>query len=89
MGLDAIFDVREVHEYAGGHIAGAFNLPLSELQAGQIAIPEGRRCLIYCESGARCPAAAERLQAAGYRDIFTLRGGRKSWQDAHKALEES
>lgn len=80
--LQHIFDVREPHEFAAGHLDGAINLPLSALQADRAEIPGGKRCLVYCESGARCRPAAERLSAAGYREIFSLRGGRKAW---HKA----
>lgn len=77
-----LFDVREPDEYAAGHIPGAISLPLSTLQDGQARIPSGTRCLIYCESGARCRPAAVHFKAAGYREIFSLRGGRKAWQAA-------
>ena len=77
-----LFDVREPDEFAAGHIPGAVSLPLSTLQEGHGRIPSGERCLIYCESGARCRPAAVHFKAAGYREIFSLRGGRQAWQDA-------
>ena len=74
-----IFDVREADEFAAGHIDGACSLPLSQLLDGRADIPPGQRCLIYCESGARCRPAAATLYAAGYEEVLSLRGGRQAW----------
>mgnify|MGYP004444909735 CR=1 FL=1 len=63
-----IIYVREPGEFASGRIAGAVNVPLSELEQG--ALPA--RCLagagpvyIYCRSGRRSLAAALLLKRAG------------------------
>nr|WP_275401505.1 rhodanese-like domain-containing protein [Wenzhouxiangella limi] len=75
-------DVRERDEFAAGHIPGAHNLPLSELQSGRISPPAGSRCVVYCESGVRCHTAAEILKSFDYQDIRGLRGGLPAWQAA-------
>lgn len=72
-------DVRERDEFAAGHIPGAFNLPLSELQDGRTRPPAGSRCVLYCESGVRCRTAAEILKRFDYQDIRGLRGGLPAW----------
>jgi adenylyltransferase/sulfurtransferase len=73
-------DVREPDEFAAGHIPGALNLPLSQLQDGTISPPAESRCVLYCESGVRCRTAADILKRFDYQDIRGLRGGLPAWQ---------
>ena len=78
---DWIFlDVREPDEFAAGHIPGALNVPLSQLQNGTINPPAESRCVLYCESGVRCRTAADILKQFDYQDIRGLRGGLPAWQ---------
>jgi adenylyltransferase/sulfurtransferase len=79
-------DVRERSEFATGHIPGALNLPLSELQSGKAHPPASSRCVLYCESGIRCRSAAEILKRFDYQDIRGLRGGLPAWQAASGSL---
>jgi adenylyltransferase/sulfurtransferase len=77
-------DVREPEEFAAGHIPGAVNLPLSQLQSGIITPPDETRCVLYCESGVRCRTAADILKRFDYQDIRGLRGGLPAWQATSK-----
>jgi thiosulfate/3-mercaptopyruvate sulfurtransferase len=79
----ALLDVRTPAEFSGqagypcdprqGHIAGAHNLPLSELfdrspeQIRElVGLPEGAEIVLYCHSGQRSAVAVDLLRAAGY-----------------------
>ena len=79
-----VIDVREPHELGGGRIAGALTIPKGELDAriAAAAPDRARPIVLYCASGARSSAAARTLDALGYSDVRSLRGGFKAWQKA-------
>ncbi len=52
-----LIDVREPDEFAQGHIPGAMNYPLSQLQ--YLAFPENIDLIFYCRSGYRSQIVAE------------------------------
>jgi len=74
----AIVDVREPHEFAGGHIAGAVNLPLSQFDPARL--PKGRPLVIHCQSGMRSAAALSQTLKAGISDVRHYAGGMKDWR---------
>jgi rhodanese-related sulfurtransferase len=74
-----VIDVREIHEYKRGHIKGALNVPLSQLQQRMGDIPTDRTVYLYCQSGMRSKQAAKLLGRNGYADVAHLRGGMMSW----------
>lgn len=74
-----LLDVRTADEYAQGHIPGAKNLPLDDLDRALTEYPDQTRPLIvYCRSGARSARAAAWLAHAGYAAVYDL-GGILSW----------
>lgn len=77
---DTIIDVRSPQEYAGGHIAGALNVPIDTLPKGAEALPEGP-VITACSMGGRAGRAAELLALTG-RTTFSIEGGTKAWQAA-------
>lgn len=74
---DLIIDVRTPDEYAGGHIAGALNVPIGMLPRG---LPDGP-IIATCSMGGRGGRAADLLDATG-RTAFTIDGGIKAWRAA-------
>lgn len=68
---ERLIDVRSAGEYAGGHIDGAFNLPLDRL-AQDVArtVPDrATPLLLYCQSGMRSNMACQALQQMGYTQV--------------------
>ena len=51
-----LLDVREADEFAGGHIPGAVNLPLSQIS--QIDIPRDKSLYVYHERRIPRPSGA-------------------------------
>ena len=76
-----ILDVREKHEYQGGHINGAKHIPLGNLKNRMNELPKDKEILCVCRSGARSGSAVRHLNGAGFTAI-NLRGGMMSWQHA-------
>lgn len=78
---DVVIDVRTPHEFADGHIPGAINIPLYQLDKRIGTLPgigKSSRILVYCRSGRRSELAAEMLQKHGYRHVSNA-GGYGDW----------
>ncbi len=75
---DVVIDVRRPSEYANGHIAGAINIPIDELDPARL--PAGQ-LLTTCSMGGRGGRAADLLDRSG-RTAFSIDGGVKAWQAA-------
>ncbi|MFJ4758222.1 rhodanese-like domain-containing protein [Streptomyces sp. NPDC088763] len=82
-----VIDVRTRGEYAGGHLPGALNIPLDQIQR---ALPDIRHAadrgdiLVVCASGARSENAGRILAEHGVT-AATLSGGTGAWAaDGHE-----
>ncbi len=80
-----LIDVREPNEFAGGHILGARNIPLTQLKARLKEIRPDKPVYLYCQSGSRSGRAAQLLYRKGYKDLNHLQGGFKKWGGKVKA----
>lgn len=77
---NVVMDVREVDEFADGHIIDAFNMPLSELQNGERAgLDKDQTYVVVCRSGSRSQTASEILYDEGY-DVINVSEGMSTWQ---------
>lgn len=74
-----IIDVRSEAEYAGGHIAGSRNIPLTHLDERFGEVPLGKPIVVHCEGGYRSAIAASLLQQLGRKDVHDMVGGFKAW----------
>lgn len=81
---DLIIDVRLPEEYAAGHVAGAWNVPLRNLPARAQNLPPGQ-IVTVCSTGIRSLQGAEMLSRLG-RAAFSVRGGTKAWASAGHPL---
>lgn len=68
-----LVDVRSPDEFAGGHIEGAVNIPVQELDGRMSELgPKDTTVIVYCRSGARSAHAARMLKSAGYGAVHNL-----------------
>ena len=72
-----IIDVREVNEFNDGHIEGAYNIPLSNIESVDYELDS--TIIVYCASGMRSMEAAKKLSDMGYTSLYNLDGGLINW----------
>lgn len=70
-----VIDVREPHEFAAGHLAGAINVPLGDILAGTTPDELENGGVIVCAAGVRSAQAVAALEARGLTGLASLRGG--------------
>jgi rhodanese-related sulfurtransferase len=85
-----VIDVCEPGEFAQGHVIGAKNLPLGELEAklAQVVKNKATPVVMVCQVGARSARAAAAAQKLGYENVQSLAGGLKAWQAASMPVEK-
>ncbi|ABB13016.1 ArsR/SmtB family transcription factor [Burkholderia lata] len=87
-GLVTLLDVRPRDEFTEGHLPGALNIPLSELDARVSELPAGTEIVAYCR-GPYCVFAVEAvaaLRARGFK-AARLEDGFPEWKAAGFAVE--
>lgn len=82
-GLVTVLDVRPEDEFALGHLPGALNIPLTELERRLAELPRDREVIAYCR-GPYCVLSFEAvatLRARGYL-VRRLEDGYPEWKAA-------
>jgi rhodanese-related sulfurtransferase/biotin operon repressor len=89
-GMVTVLDVRPADEFALGHVPGALNVPLSELDARLATLDPEKDIVAYCR-GAYCVMSFEavsRLRAQGF-SARRLEDGMPEWAAAGNAVASS
>lgn len=74
-----LVDVRSPDEYARGHLPGAVNIPVQELDRRLAEVgPTDHELVVYCRSGHRSGRAAEILRQHGFTKVHNL-GPMTAW----------
>ncbi|TCP89757.1 ArsR family transcriptional regulator [Rhizobium sp. PP-CC-2G-626] len=87
-GALTLLDVRSSEEFALGHLPGALNIPVDELERRLSELPPGREIVAYCR-GPYCvlsTAAAALLEDKGFR-VSRLAAGFPDWKAAGLRVE--
>jgi uncharacterized membrane protein YdjX (TVP38/TMEM64 family)/rhodanese-related sulfurtransferase len=81
-----VLDVRTTEDFTGeqGHIDGAVNIPVEELQQRMDELGDHmeRPVAIVCRTDRRSAKAALLLTEAGFADVHVVRGGMTKWLEA-------
>jgi rhodanese-related sulfurtransferase len=76
-----ILDTRSNSQYNLGHIPGATNIPLDELEKRKRDIPISKEILVYGASNDDDFKASVKLNDLGFLATYTLQGGFAAWQE--------
>jgi hydroxyacylglutathione hydrolase len=84
-----VIDVRGATEWDAGHIPNARHLFLGDLAEASDDLPRDLPIALHCQGGTRASIAASMLQAKGFTNVATLKGGMDAWNAAHLPVERS
>jgi rhodanese-related sulfurtransferase len=86
-----VVDVSESEEFAQGHIGGAKNVPLGQIEQRlpDVVKNKGVPLILVCESGARAQRAVATAKKLGYEKAQALAGGLKAWKEANLPVEKA
>jgi rhodanese-related sulfurtransferase len=84
-----LVDVREEHEWAAAHAAGAIHLSKGIIERDiETTFPDkDARLILYCGGGYRSALATDNLVKMGYRNILSLDGGWRAIETSGLPIE--
>ncbi len=86
-----VIDVCEAEEFAAGHVGGAKNVPLGQLEERLPSLVKNKSLpvVLVCASGARANRAVAVAKKLGYEKAEALAGGLKAWREASMPVEKA
>jgi len=89
-GLVTVLDVRPEEEYAAGHVAGAVNIPLKDLEQRLSELGKNQEIVAYCR-GPHCVLAFDAVARLRKKGLTArrLEDGYPEWKTAGLPIEEN
>lgn len=86
-----VLDVSEAQEFAAGHVGGAKNVPMAQLEQRLPEVVKNKTVplILVCASGGRASRALGVAKKLGYEKAQVLAGGLKAWKDANLPVEKA
>jgi len=86
-----VVDVSEPDEFAAGHVGGAKNVPLGQLEERLPQVVKNKTVplVLVCAKGARAQRAVAVAKKLGYEKAEALAGGLKAWREASMPVEKA
>jgi rhodanese-related sulfurtransferase len=73
-----VVDVRTPKEFESGHVAGARNIPVQDLDDRMSELSKDAPVILYCQSGMRSASAARLLRRSGFASVHDI-GSMAAW----------
>lgn len=74
-----IIDVRTPGEFQMGHIPGAINVPVEQVETSAQAWDRDGAYVVYCATGSRSQTAVQTMEALGFKNIDHFAAGIQAW----------
>lgn len=86
-----VIDVCEAEEFAAGHVGGAKNIPLNQLEEKLSGAVKNKALpvILVCQTGARSGRALAIAKKLGYEQAQALAGGLGAWKSANLPIEKA
>jgi rhodanese-related sulfurtransferase len=86
-----VIDVSEASEFVAGHVVGAKNIPLGDLEAKLASSVKNKSLplILVCPTGARSGRALLVAKKLGYEQAQLLAGGLGAWKTANLPVEKA
>jgi rhodanese-related sulfurtransferase len=86
-----VVDVRDAAEFATGHVIGARNLPLADLEAKLPTAVKNKATpvILVCGTGASANRGLAIAKKLGYEKAQSLTGGMGAWRKANLPVEKA
>ena len=86
-----VVDVSEPEEYVTGHVGGAKNVPLGQLEKRLPEVVKNKAVpvILVCASGGRAVRAEGIARKLGYEKAQAMAGGLRSWKEANLPVEKA
>ena len=86
-----VVDVCEAEEFAAGHVVGARNVPLGQLETRLPEVVKNKQLpvILVCARGARAQRALATAKKLGYEQAQVLAGGMTAWKEANLPVEKT
>jgi rhodanese-related sulfurtransferase len=85
-----VIDVRAAEEFAKGHVLGARNIPIKDLErrASELDKHKAKPVIVYCGTGNSAGGGVALLRKGGFANVVNLTGGYAAWQQAGLPVEK-
>ena len=86
-----VVDVCSPDEFKAGHIVGARNVPLGELESKLAGVVKNKTnpLILVCASGMRSKRAVAVAKKLGFENAHSLTGGTAAWRAASLPIEKA
>ncbi|HEY5718125.1 MAG TPA: rhodanese-like domain-containing protein [Motiliproteus sp.] len=77
-----VLDIRAKKEFQSGHITGAINIPLNELdkRSGELNKHRDKPIIVVCNLGHTAAGATKKLHELKFEKVYKLAGGITEWK---------
>jgi len=79
-----VLDMRSAESFSRGHIVGARNVPMDELDGhlDKLARFKSKPVVAVCDAGITSSKAVKTLRKSGFESVYNLKGGMNAWGQA-------